>query len=286
MKGQTDVTETFETWIGRSVVRDDTVTPRLVAEYRATLAPHLFETGDLDVCPPGFHWALAPAIPLSSDTSHDGSEQKGDFLPPIPLPRRMWAGGAVETLKPIRIGMAVRRTSTVADIKYREGRAGRLYVVSVRHNIDAEGEPAVIERQDLVFREGAPKAVSETSPPLPPDARTWAVDATALLLFRFSAFTFNGHRIHYDAHYAAQEGYPGLVVHGPMQAALMLNMAAACQGQMPQRFDYRCVAPLFSGHEFTVAADSVVPHAHVRIIRHDGVTTAEAQAHVPETGSA
>jgi 3-methylfumaryl-CoA hydratase len=280
------MSEAYKEWIGRSVVREDIATPRLAAEYRATLSPRLFETDDVAVCPPGFHWALAPAIPLSGNTSHDGSERKGEFLPPIPLPRRMWAGGTVETLKPIRIGNAIRRTSTVADIKYREGRAGRLYVVSVRHDIEADGETAVIERQDLVFREGAPKAVLEASLPPPAGARTWTVDATPLLLFRFSAFTFNGHRIHYDAHYAAEEGYPGLVVHGPMQAALMLNMASVSLGHVPQHFDYRCVAPLFSGHEFTVAADQVEPVPHVRIIRHDGVTTAEAQVHVRETGSA
>lgn len=280
------MSETFGNWIGRRVVREDIVTPRLVAEYRATLSPYLFESQDPGICPPGFHWTLAPAMPMSANTSHDGSERKGDFLPPIPLPRRMWAGGAVETLGPIRVGMAIRRTSTVADIKYREGRTGQLYVVSVRHDIEADGQLAVVERQDLVFRDGAPKAVSVASPPPPPEGRTWTVDATPLLLFRFSAFTFNGHRIHYDANYAAEEGYPGLVVHGPMQAALMLNMAAVCVGHVPERFDYRCVAPLFSGHEFIVTADHAAPQPSVRVIRHDGVITAEAQAHAPGTGSA
>ena len=109
------------------------------------------------------------------------------------------------------------------------------------------------------------------------------VDPTPLLLFRFSAFTFNGHRIHYDAPYAEEEGYPGLVVHGPLQAALMLNLAATALGAVPRRFDYRCVAPLFSGEPFRVQRDAGTSPLTVRVVRHDGVTTAEGQARVPET---
>ena len=274
--------ETFDDWIGRSITREDVATPRLLAEYRATLGDTLFEASDEAVAPPGFHFGLAPATPPVDETGPDGAERKGVFLPPIPLPRRMWAGGAIETLKPIRAGDPVSRTSTIASIKRREGSNGPLFVLSIRHDIVADGELAVIERQDLVFRDGAPKSVTQVSPPPPQGARIWTVDASAFLLFRFSAFTFNGHRIHYDPHYAAEEGYPGLVVHGPMQAALMLNMAATCLGQVPRRFEYRCVAPLFSGSSFSVAADHAAPTPHVRIIRHDGVTTAEAQAHAQD----
>lgn len=275
------MTESFADWIGRSVTRDDVVTPRLVAEYRAAMTPWLFEQDLPGICPPGLHWGLAPATPGYGETGPDGAEAKGLFLPPIPLPRRMWAGGSIETLQPIMTGQAVKRTSRIADIKFRQGSAGRLYVVSVSHEISSAGTLLVRERQDLVFREGAPKSVAGSGDSRREPGSGWIVEPSPLLLFRFSAFTFNGHRIHYDVNYAAEEGYPGLVVHGPMQAALMLNRIAQGLGHVPERFDYRCVAPLFSGRAFEVAHDEAALTA--RIIRHDGVTTAEGQ--VPARGT-
>jgi 3-methylfumaryl-CoA hydratase len=270
----------FSDWIGRSIAREDIVTPRLIAEYRATMSPHLFEPADQSQCPPGLHWGLAPATPGYDECAPDGSEARGSFLPPIPLPRRMWAGGSIETLRPIRVGQQVCRISTIADIKKRDGKTGALFVLSIKHDFMAAGELLVRERQDLVFRDAASKLVppSETSAAIAAD---WTIAATPLRLFRFSAFTFNGHRIHYDAPYAAVEGYPGLVVHGPMQAALMLNLTAAQMGRVPERFDYRCVAPLFGGGSFGVKFDAASSTA--RIVRHDGVTTAEGQALAPGT---
>jgi len=277
------MTDDFSGWIGRQVVREDVATPRLAAEYRATMSPYLFQPEDGDTCPPGAHWGLAPATPLTGETGPDGAERKGHFLPPIPLPRRMWAGGAVETLGPIRVGEAIRRTSTISGLKFREGRAGKLCVLTVTHEITGDGGLLVREGQDLVFRDGPPKTLGNATRSPPPHGLAWTVDASPLLLFRFSAFTFNGHRIHYDATYAAQEGYPGLVVHGPLQAALMLNLAAVRLAKVPPRFDYRCIAPLFAGNSFTVAAEEAGGSLNVRIIRHDGVTTAEGQAHVQGT---
>ena len=275
--------EDFKDWIGHSVVRDDIATPRLLGEYRATLAPNLFEAGDQTQCPPGFHWALAPAMPGSNELGPDGSEAKGLFLPPIPLPRRMWAGGSIETLMPISIGAHIRRTSTIADIKFREGKSGALYVLSVGHDLEANGVLAVRERQDLVFRaaDSTPGISSRAEAPL--DGLRWDVDATPTLLFRFSAITFNGHRIHYDTPYAHEEGYPGLVVHGPMQAALMFNQLSVLRGSISPRFDYRCVAPLFGGKNFIVSAGWDNGSAIARITRHDGITTAEGR--VPALGT-
>jgi len=277
------MTDDFSGWIGRKVIREDVATPRLAAEYRATISPYLFRPEDGDTCPPGFHWGLAPATPLAEETGPDGAERKGHFLPPIALPRRMWAGGAVETLGPIRVGEAIRRTSTISGIKFREGRAGKLCVLTVTHEIAGDGGLLVRERQDLVFRDAPPKLSADAAPPPQPQGLSWTVDASPLLLFRFSAFTFNGHRIHYDAPCAVDEGYPGLVVHGPLQAALMLNLAAVRLEKVPLRFDYRCGAPLFAGNSFTVAGQGSGGSLHVRIIRHDGVTTAEGQAHVQGT---
>jgi 3-methylfumaryl-CoA hydratase len=265
----------FTGWIGRAVTREDIATRRLADEYRATMGSHLFDAGRPDEAPPGFHFGLAPAIPAETSTGPDGAEEKGLFLPPISLPRRMWAGGRIETLRPIRIGDSVTRVSRIADIKLREGSAGPFYLVSVAHEMsDAQGS-LVRERQDLVFRDGAPKSLSLPYTTELPDPRRWTVDATPLLLFRFSAFTFNGHRIHYDPVYASEEGYPGLVVHGPLQAALMLNFMSARLGKVPPDFSYRCIAPLFGGPPFSVHGSGDA--ARVRIVRHDGVTTAEGQ---------
>lgn len=272
--------ESFAGWIGRSVIRDDVATPRLLAEYLATMRPYLFEAGNGAVCPPGFHWGLAPATPAMDELAEDASEAKGLFIPPIPYPRRMWAGGAVETLAPIALNAAVRRVSTIADIQHREGRTGRLYFVSVTHEIKSDGVLAVRERQDLVFREEASQTSPGTGAPVTADGMSWTVTPSPALLFRFSAFTFNGHRIHFDAPYAAREGYPGLVVHGPLQAALMLNQAAASLGTVPRRFDYRCLAPLFGGTDFQVRTED---GAVTRIIRHDGITTAEGRARAQGT---
>lgn len=267
------MTQHYQEWIGRSLVREDVVTARLMSEYRATLDPWLFDHGG-PACPPGFHACLAPAIPAMADTGADGAERKGLFLPPIALPRRMWAGGMIETLRPLHLGETVRRVSAIADIRFKTGASGPLCLVSVDHEISGEQGIAVRERQDLVFREAATSAV-ETGPEQPL-AADWMVEASPLLLFRFSAMTFNGHRIHYDEAYARSEGYPGLLVHGPLQAVLMLNLAARREGAVPARFDYRCLAPLPAGGRFGVAADAA--HDAYRVLRSDGVVTAEGRA--------
>ena len=261
----------FRDWIGRGVARNDMATPRLLAEYRATLGPWLFETRP-DVCPPGFHFALAPAIPGIEDTGPDGAERKGLFLPPIALPRRMWAGGSIETLRPIHDGEAVTRSSVISDIRFKEGASGPLCLVSIVHEITGSEGLMLRERQDLVFREAGARA--EPAGPDQPVAADWMVEASPLLLFRFSAMTFNGHRIHYDDGYARSEGYPGLLVHGPLQAVLMLNLAAARLERVPRRFDYRCLAPLYES-EFGVAWDDASGTA--RILRSDGVATVEGR---------
>jgi 3-methylfumaryl-CoA hydratase len=270
----------FRDWIGRSITRRDVVTPRLLAEYRATLSPFLFET-DEAICPPGFHFGLAPATPPKEDTGPDGAERKGLFLPPIPLQRRMWAGGSIETLRVLREGAAVSRASTISDIRFKQGSSGTFCLLSILHEIADGHGLAIRERQDLVFR----PASGQLAPPAGPEralAADWTVEGSPLLLFRFSAFTFNGHRIHYDLSHAAEEGYPGLLVHGPMQAALMLNLAALRLGRVPERFDYRCLAPLYGGARFGVAWDREAETA--RIIRCDGVTTAEGQVRFRDTG--
>ena len=245
------------------------MTPRLLSEYRATLSPFLFDAGE-GLAPPGLHFGLAPAMPLITETGPDGAEQKGIFIPPIALPRRMWAGGCIETFHGLAVNVEVSRTSTIADIRFKEGSTGELCLISIVHEISDKQGLAIRERQDLVYR-GAPASPPAAVGPVKPSTAQWSVDATPLLLFRFSALTFNGHRIHYDLAHAAEEGYPGLLVHGPMQAALMLNLASAQRGHVPRRFEYRCLAQLFGGAAFGVSYDA----STARVIRCDGVTTAE-----------
>lgn len=276
-------TEDWSGWIGRRTVREDIATPRLAAEFRATLEPWLFRADDPLCCPPGLHWALAPATAGMAALDGDGSEAKGIFLPPLALPRRMWAGGMIETLAPIVPGAAVRRVSTLAGIKQRSGKSGDLCFVSILHEIESAGRLALRERQDLVFR--AAQSLTAAAPPAQAPLRgfQWLVDPSPALLFRFSALTFNGHRIHYDEPYARAEGYDGLVVHGPLQAALMLNQVATVLGHVPQLFEYRCLAPLLAGAPFMASSASDGPQIVSRITAHDGVTTAEGRVRAPET---
>ena len=275
------MSQEWAAWIGRGILSEDVATARLAAEYRACLGEHLFETGD--GLPPGFHWGLAPATPPPSELGSDGSEARGLFLPPIPLMRRMWAGGRVETLAPIAVGARIRRQSKIADIQGRTGSSGALCFVSISHEIFADGVLAVRERQDLVFRDASATGKASPMAAAAPGGMRWTIEASPVLLFRFSAFTFNGHRIHYDEPYARAEGYGGLVVHGPLQAALMLNQAAAALGHVPRSFDYRCLAPLPGGTTFTVSTRIDAGLAASRVGRDDGVTTAEGQAPAPGT---
>lgn len=287
------MTEDFTSWIGRSITRRDNVTERLVAEFDATLHPFLHKPPGIEA-PPGLHWALAPALPRASDLGPDGAEAKGFFLPPIPLPRRMWAGGAIEHLAPLTVGMDVERRSAIADIRQREGKSGPLCIVTVTHEIKAATRTLLREKQELVFR--APGPAGKGNQPVSPGEGcilAWQVPLTPILLFRFSAVTFNGHRIHYDHPYAVEhEAYAGLVVHGPLQASLLLNQAAALLGKTPARFEYRCLAPLIAGGTAEVRSWPEGEGARGVILDPSGVATCEAravrreEARAPETGSA
>ena len=235
---------------------DDLITPRLVAEYQATLGPNLAAVSSGEA-PLALHWCLAPPITPLSAVGADGHAAKGEFLPPVPLPRRMWAGGSVAWHAPLRGGDQVRRRSVIADVTVKEGRSGTLCFVAVDHEYSTERGLALTERHDIVYREaatgGGKTAPAAAAQEARPADLTWTVEATPTLLFRYSAMTFNGHRIHYDAPYVTGiEGYPGLIVHGPLQASLMFNLAATLGGRPPASFRYRGLSPLFSGGSFAV----------------------------------
>ncbi len=253
--------EHLKGWIGRAMEVEDLLTPRLVAEYRATFDPHLVAVPDGDA-PLGMNWCLAPAIAPMDELGEDGHPARGGFLPPVPLPRRMWAGGAVEHHAPLRVGDRVVRRSSVEDVTFKEGRSGPLCFVTVRHAYATDRGPALSERHDIVYRgaDASPGPASKPAEPRPagatrPSDLTWRVDASPVLLFRYSAMTFNGHRIHYDQPYVTGvEGYAGLVVHGPIQGTLCLNLVATLLGAAPARFRFRNLSPLVAGTPFEVSA--------------------------------
>ena len=223
-------------WIGRSTEASDIVTAQLVKGLRATLFQDIGEPKTGDAAPWTTHWCLAqPVFPMSM-LGPDGHPTRGGFLPPVPLPRRMWAGGEIEFLEPLRVGDEATRTSRISDVTMKTGSTGVLCFVSVEHTITTPRGIAIRERQDIVYRDmgGAAPAAPAKAPPPPPVAKHRESHVSdPVLLFRYSALTFNGHRIHYDRDYVTKvEGYPGLIFHGPLQAALIVEFAAKLHGGM------------------------------------------------------
>jgi 3-methylfumaryl-CoA hydratase len=251
---------TLRGWIGRAETSADTLTPRLAREYAAMLdrAP------DDDLAPLAVHWCLAPHAAPASAVGPDGHPARGGFLPPVDLPRRMWAGGELRFHDRLRVGDAVVRTSRIADVTVKDGRTGVLCFVTVGHEIASSRGVAISERQDIVYRDREAKAVAIAGVApvrrgVAPEA-AWRRDMRVdpVLLFRYSALTFNGHRIHYDRDYAVGvEAYPGLVVHGPLQATWLLEYAAEILGRPPKTFSFRGVSPLFDFERFALCARQV-----------------------------
>ena len=241
-------------WIGKTERVTDTVTPTRLAALAATLDLDVPSPQRGDAVPPLWHWLYFLDIHRQSELAPDGHARLGDFLPPVPLPRRMWAGGRLAFGRPLRVGETYTRTSNILDVQHKEGRSGSLIFVIVRHEIGSREGVALTEEQDLVYRGNpAPGDSAPTSRPAPAGA-IWQreVKADDVLLFRYSALTFNGHRIHYDRRFATEtEGYPGLVVHGPLIATLLLDVL---RRKMPQaqvgRFEFRSVGPLFDTAAF------------------------------------
>jgi 3-methylfumaryl-CoA hydratase len=240
-------------WIGRTEEASDIVTAQLVKGLRATLFMEIGQPKPGDAAPWTMHWCLAPPVYPMSALSADGHPTRGGFLPPVPLPRRMWAGGELEFLESLRVGDETTRTSRIADVTMKTGSTGVLCFVSVEHLITTPRGTAIRERQDIVYRDIAtaqPSAPAKSAPP-PSAQHRESHMADPVLLFRYSALTFNGHRIHYDRDYVTKiEGYPGLIFHGPVEFAAKLHGGAA-----PKKFSYRGVQPLFEGSEFSVNAN-------------------------------
>lgn len=249
------MTDIAADWIGHEREVADVVTPRLVAEFQATLDNVLCATGDLL----GLEWCLSPDIFPADKLGRDSHPRLGLTLPDLGLPRRMWAGGKIASHGQISVGETISRTSTIRDIKFKDGRSGRLAFVTVEHRHSCGSELRLSETQNIVYREDA-DSISGASP-APPQAELWQladsrqVETSPTLLFRYSAITFNGHRIHYDLPYATNvEGYGGLVVHGPLQSIWMQHLARDILGRVASTFSYRGLSPLLCNRAASVEA--------------------------------
>ncbi|WP_326685705.1 MULTISPECIES: MaoC family dehydratase N-terminal domain-containing protein [unclassified Streptomyces] len=249
----------YASWIGRCEEAEDTLSADTVRGLTAVL-DHEPESPD-DAPPLLAHWlCFLPRTPQSG-LGPDGHPRRGGFLPSVRLPRRMWAGGDLWFSAPLRTGVPVRRTSEIVDVREREGRSGPLVFVTVDHKLRQDGALVLTERQDVVYREapsGATAAAGGTrerpAEEPPPGAWQRSLVPDPVLLFRYSALTFNGHRIHYDRTYAQQEeGYPGLVVHGPLTATLLLDLYVRQQpAAHVTGFRFRGLRPGFDGRELTL----------------------------------
>ncbi len=244
-------------WIGQKESLTDIATAAPVAGLAAT-----FDRDDPppragDPVPPGWHWLYFLTSARHSELGPDGHPRRGGFLPPVELPRRMFAGGRMRFERALRIGEEIRREGEVLDVREKSGRSGTLVFVTIRYRVSGEGGLCVEEEQDIVYREAAP--ATRQRPPMAPELGNgdWhrTIRPDPVLLFRFSALTFNGHRIHYDHPYVTEvEGYPDLIVHGPLTAVLLLELCRDNSGGRPlSSYRFQARRPLFAGAPFTLA---------------------------------
>ncbi|HYZ62192.1 MAG TPA: MaoC family dehydratase N-terminal domain-containing protein [Acetobacteraceae bacterium] len=266
----------YDSYIGKTETSTDMVSPRLVEGLAATLGLPVPAT-----LPPLWHWMLFQNWVAPGELGPDGHPRRGGFLPPVhDLPRRMWAGGRVRLLAPLRPGDRVTRTSTILAVAEKQGGSGRLVFVTVRHAIAGPAGPAIDEEQDIVYRgtEGAAvKPATQVADPLPPgDRLRREVLPDPVLLFRYSALTGNGHRIHYDMDYVRQvEGYPGLVVHGPLQATWLAGLLA---DEPVASFGFRGQRPAFHGNPLVLEGRPGGPGYLLRTLDPSGAVCMQAEA--------
>jgi len=266
--------KTCEAFVGRRREVEDTLAPE-AAEKLAVLLGHE-STGDL--LPPTWHWAYFNRAVSEADQGHDLHERTGLFLPPAPFNRRMWAAGEVTLLQPLRIGVPARRTSTVEKVAFKDGSSGALCFVTVRHRIEQVSAPCIDETQVIVYRDRGPPEPALRAPGDPvPEGYFTHSDSQ---MFFYSCLTHNGHRIHWDRdHCRAVEGYPDLVVHGPLMATELCD--AMRDGIRPMRFAYRARAPVFTTTPVRLRLGGPGPGREGRIERSDGVVSMTATLSLP-----
>lgn len=267
-------------WVGRVETVGDLLDPQWARLMQQTLdRPATLQAGD--ALPPLWHWIYFLTSARISELGRDGHAAKGGLLPPVALPRRMWAGGRLRWNSPLVLGERATKTTTVTGVEMKAGRSGPLCFVRLQHDIAVDGSLRMTEEQDLVFREDPKPDDVPRAAPRPPGAAEWArtVVTSTVQLFRYSALTFNGHRIHYDRTYVTEvEGYPGLIVHGPLIATLLADLAVATAGGGLHSFSFRAEAPLFDTSPFDIKGRSIDQGAELWAETPDGALAMAAEA--------
>ena len=252
----TDGMENLQDWVGNVRSAEGRIEAWPADALNATLDRDDAPLQDGDAIPPGWHQIYLHRVAKLGETAPDGHTKRGDFLPPVPLPRRMWAGTRSTYHRPLHVGEKVSWVSTIGAVTPKEGRTGRLVFLRVDHEISGEDGVATSEVQDVVYREAAKPGAPAPAPRPAPAEAVWRRDIhpTPVLLFRFSALTMNSHRIHYDRTYVTEtEGYPGLLVHGPLTAVLLLDLFRREKPQATMTgSDIRAMSPLYDIHDFSV----------------------------------
>ncbi len=255
MSTQTPDVDQLSQWIGRTETLTDRIDLGKAHALSATLdlPSSPVEGGAL---PPLWHWMYFWSVSPASLVGPDGHPQRGGFLPPVTLPRRMWAGSRVIFRGALPVGAMAERTSLIKSVNVKQGKSGPLVFVTVAHEVAVNGEPVILEEHDIVYRDPPQAGDAPAIPKAAPTNAQWSqqIVPDPVLLFRYSALTFNGHRIHYDRSYVTEvEGYPGLIVHGPLIATLLIGLAAReLPGREISSFAFRAVSPLFDIEPFSV----------------------------------
>jgi 3-methylfumaryl-CoA hydratase len=276
----------LQSWVGKTETLNDDITAAPVRGLSATLDRDDPAPLPGTALPPLWHWLYFVPQPRQREIGLDGHAKRGGFLPPVPLPRRMWAGGRLQWMQdnPLVVGDAVKRISRIESVTHKAGRSGDLLFVLVKHEVHNAKGLALVEEHDIVYRAAAQPGDPVPQPVLAEQVAAWQreVVPSDVLLFRYSALTFNGHRIHYDRKYVTEvEGYPGLIVHGPLIATLLVDLVRAhAPGAFIKSFTFKAVRPTFDLHPFTLHGQPSDDGKTVRLWAedHEGWLTMQATA--------
>jgi 3-methylfumaryl-CoA hydratase len=277
-----DTGKRLEDWIGRTERVEDALSSWPAQAVAAMLDNPAADPGKDGALPPLWQWFYFLATMPQSRLSPDGHPERGGFLPPVTLPRRMFAGARMTFHRPLAIGQPAVRDGTIRDVSTKHGRSGELTFVTVGYAFSQGGELCIEEEQDIVYREpGEPvdRPLPVTPEPVPPGSWWRDVEPDPRLLFRFSALTFNAHRIHYDRPYAqSEEGYPGLIVHGPLTAVLLAQLVRDNTERRVTAFRFRGRAPLFDLDRFRIVGQPEGDRVRLEVRGPDGIVTQTATA--------
>ena len=273
----------FQAWIGKQ-----SSTKALVTAYQADALTATLDRDDPpykegDVIPPGWHLFYIREVVKLRDTAEDGHPKRGDFLPPIDLPRRMWAGTKATYHKPIHVGENISNVTTIESVTPKVGKTGQLVFLKLKNEISGQNGIATTELQDVVYREEARPGAPAPEPPPPPGEALWrrTIHPSSVLLFRYSALTMNSHRIHYDRTYVTEvEKYPGLLVHGPLTFTLLLDLfRRENTDKTLKSFSVRAVSPIYDTHDFVVEGSPDGENAaNLWALNHEGRLAMSAEA--------